>query len=302
MVNKSGPMISLDDMLVFARVVSSGSFTQAAQELGLGKARVSQIVTRLENQLGARLLNRTTRSLALTDAGQDYYQYCLQIGELAEQANQGLSEQEDEPSGFLRLATPLGGSLTTQLLSGFLQRYPKVSLDIVESDGYQNLIESRCDLAIRASSSLEDSSLYATQIGQFSDIICASPTYLDQVGEPKLAEDLLSLAWISHEIVHGDRQLSLCSPQGERRRLRLQPRVLVRSTQTLLGFLKQGLGFGIMPSFVVANELASGELVQLLPQVHQVSIPVYAVYQEKALMPRRLRCLIEHLKTQQQTF
>ncbi|GAM71566.1 transcriptional regulator [Vibrio sp. JCM 19236] len=149
-------MISLDDMMVFAKVAEKQSFTQAADELDIGKARVSQIVTKLEQNLNTRLLNRTTRSLSLTDAGARYYEKCKLIDELASEANAETQDVNQMPSGTIRVATPiaaLGG-----LLSEFLHLYPDIKLDIIESDGYSNLIESRCDVALRASSALEDSS------------------------------------------------------------------------------------------------------------------------------------------------
>ncbi|MDF2155129.1 LysR family transcriptional regulator [Vibrio sp. CAU 1672] len=294
-------MISLDDMMVFTKVVETQSFTKAAEQLGIGKARVSQIVTKLEQGLNTRLLQRTTRSLSLTDTGVRYYKKCLMIKELAMEANTEAQKFSNEPTGLIRISTPIGNAGYIRLFSKFLSQYPKIQLEVVESDSYSNLIESRCDIAIRASSALEDSSLYATKIGEFDDILCASPQYLQDVVQLQSAQDLLKLDWVSHDIVHGEKLLILKSPQGEIR-LSKKPKVRVRTTNSLKGFLLNHMGFGILPDFAVKDELASGELVRILPQVHDVRIPLYAVYQNKALMPLRTRTLIDFLKQEASSY
>ncbi|MCW8329254.1 LysR family transcriptional regulator [Photobacterium sp. SDRW27] len=289
-------MISIDDMMVFTKVVETQSFTKAADQLGIGKARVSQIVTKLEQGLNTRLLHRTTRSLSLTDTGVHYYKKCQMIQELAMQANTEAQKFSNEPSGLIRISTPIGNAAYINLFSKFLNQYPQIQLDVMESDSYSNLIESRCDIAIRASSALEDSSLHATKIGEFDDILCASPEYLKRFDELQSAQDLLKLDWVSHDIVHGDKLLVLKSSQGEVIKLSKKPKVRVRTTNALKGFLINHIGFGLLPDFTVENELASGELVRILPEVHDVAIPLYAVYQNKALMPLRTRTLIDFLK------
>ncbi|WP_033298834.1 LysR family transcriptional regulator [Psychromonas ossibalaenae] len=289
-------MISIDDMMVFTKVVETQSFTRAAEQSGIGKARVSQIVTKLEQELNTRLLHRTTRSLSLTDTGLSYYKKCQMIQELAAQANNEAQKLSSEPSGLIRISLPFGSASYINLLSKFLNQYSKIKLDVMESDSYINLIESRCDIAIRASSALEDSSLYATKIGEFDDILCASPEYLKRFDKLQSAQDLLKLDWVSHNIVHGDKQLVLKSSQGEVVKLSIPPKVQVRTTNSLKEFLNNHMGFGLLPDFAVKHELASGELVRILPSVHDVTIPLYAVYQNKALMPLRTRTLIDFLK------
>ncbi len=295
-------MISLDDMMVFAKVVETQSFTQSAEELGIGKARVSQIITKLEQGLNTRLLYRTTRSLSLTDSGIRYYEKCCVIQELASQANTEAQSISHEPSGVLRISTPNDNAAYINLFSEFLSQHPQIQLDIIESDSYINLIASRCDIAIRSSSALEDSSLYAMKFGEFTDILCASPEYLKHFDELQSAQDLLKLDWVSHEIVHGNKRLVLKSSQGEEVKLNHKPKVQVRNTNSLKGFLKNHIGFGILPNIVVNDELASGELVRILPNVHDVTIPLHAVYQNKTLMPLRTRALIEFLKQKKGQF
>lgn len=289
-------MISIDDMMVFTKVVETQSFTKAAEQLGVGKARISQIVTKLEQSLDTRLLQRTTRSLSLTEAGQSYYNKCQMIQDLAMQANTEAQKSASVPSGLIRVSTPIGNAAYISLFSQFLSLYPKIQLDIIESDSYSDLIESRCDIAIRASSMLEDSSLYATKTSEFTDILCASPEYLKRFDELKSAEDLLKLDWVTHQIVHGDKVLTLKSAQGDITKLSKKPKVLVRTSSALKEFLCNHMGFGIMPDFAVKDELASGKLIRILPHVHNTTIPMYAVYQNKAHMPLRIRTLINFLK------
>ncbi|WP_261858535.1 LysR family transcriptional regulator [Photobacterium sanguinicancri] len=293
-------MISLDDMMVFAKVAEKQSFTQAGDSLGIGKARVSQIVTKLEKSLSTRLLHRTTRSLSLTDAGARYYDKCKAISEIAEEANSETLDINQIPSGTIRISTP--STTMVGLLSEFLRQYPEVKLDIIESDSYSNLIESRCDIALRASSALEDSSLYAVKLGYFCDMLCASPSYLASHKEIKTSEDLLKLDWISHHIVHGEKQLTLTNSLGQVTQLPHSPKVQVRTSASVKEFVLNSLGFAIMPSFTVNKELAQGELIRILPEVHDLQIPIYAVYQEKALMPLRVRTLIDFLKQHEEAF
>ena len=289
-------MISLDDMMVFCKVAEKSSFTHAATELGLGKARVSQIVTKLESSINTRLIHRTTRSLSLTDAGQDYYEHCLMIREIASRANSDAKSIRKEPSGVLRISIPLGTTALSALLSDFLLQYPQISLDIIESDGYQNLIETRCDIAIRASMELEDSSLYATKVGEIRDILCVSPEYLSKVGGINHPDELSKMDWISHEIVHGDNTIVLRSKNSEVIKIKQKARVLVRTAASLKQFVLNNIGFGILPSFVIQDELVNGELVQILPNHHEVHIPLYAVYVDKAYMPLKVRALLDYLK------
>lgn len=294
-------MISIDDMMVFTKVVETQSFTKAADQIGIGKARVSQIVTKLESGLNTSLLHRTTRSLSLTDAGERYYNKCQMIQDLAMQANTEAQKLSNEPSGQIRISTPIGNTAFIDLFSQFLNKYTKIQLNVMESDSYSNLIDSRCDIAIRASSALENSSLYATKIGKFDDILCASPEYLKRFEEIRSAQDLLQLDWISHDIVHGQ-QLALKSLQGEVIKLNKKPKVGVRTTDSLKKFLLNHIGFGFLPDFAVKNEIASGELIRLLPNIHDVNITLYAVYQNKELMPLRTRTLIDFLKSKGNVF
>ncbi len=293
-------MISLDDMIVFSVVARKRSFTQAAEELGIGKSRVSQIISKLEQQLNSRLLHRTTRSLSLTDSGARYYEKCLAIAEIANEANMEAQDGHQIPSGTIRISTP--SMALIDLLSEFLSTYPEIKLDIIESDSYSNLIESRCDIALRASSTLEDSSLYAVKLGYFCDMICASPQYLEKVGGVNRVEDLIELDWVSHHIVHGEKQLTFTNNLGNTTQLVHTPKVQVRTSASVKGFVLNHLGFAILPSFMIKQELKAGSLTRILPDVHDLKIPLYAVYQEKALMPLRVRVLIEFLKQKSEMF
>ncbi|MBY5944533.1 LysR family transcriptional regulator [Photobacterium rosenbergii] len=288
--------ISLDDMVVFAVVVEQQSFTKAADTLGLGKARVSQVVSRLESNLETRLLNRTTRSLSLTEAGALYYQKCKEIQDIANLANTEVQQDTAEPSGLIRISTPVGSPELVRLLSEFLKLHPKVRLDILESDGYQDLTEERCDIAIRASAALADSSLYAVKIGEFTDMLCASRSYLERFPPVSGLQDLDQMNWLSHAIVHGHKHLVLKNKQQHVSVLNKEPSLSVRTTAMLRDFVLMGEGFAVMPSFVIENELKSGRIVRLLPELHGVTVSLYAVYQHKTLMPKKVRALIDFFK------
>jgi len=292
---------SLDDMLVFAVVVETESFTKAADELGLGRSRVSQIITRLEERLGVRLLNRTTRSLSLTDHGIRYYQQCRLIQDIANEAHNEISDAVANPSGLIRIATPIGMDFLAGLLSGFLAQYPDVRVELLESDRYSNLVENRADLAIRVGH-LADSSLHAFKLGAFRDILCASKAYAaryDLAGSP---ENLAKMKWVSHVDVHGDKSICLKSQAGKEVRINHQAYVGVRSVHSLKQFLLSDVGFGLIPSFCIKSELDEGTLVELLPDHHCIDVPVYAVFPERNLMPHATRVLLDYMKENSFTF
>lgn len=286
---------ALDDMLVFATVVEQHSFTGAAEVLNLTRARVSQIISRLERRLGIKLLVRTTRSLSLTDAGQQYFTQCVAIRELAERANSSLQQRSEQPQGVLTIAMPIGVQFIIDRLSEFTQHYPKLQIKLVESDRITNLVDKGIDVAIRVGQ-LNDSNLYASRVGEFTDMLCASPQYIRNHSLPTSPDQLRSLDWLSHGAAHGHKKLTLTGTSGQVVELKLRPRFVVGSVHSLKALMLGHCGFGIAPSFAIEEELKSGKLIRLLPDCHDVQVPIYAVYPEKTLMPVNTRTLVNFLK------
>src|SRR6516165_8863649 len=184
-------MLDLNDIVVFARVVEAGSFTSAARLLGMPKTTVSRRVAALEREVGVRLVQRTTRSLAMTDAGRLYYEQSSQALRTIEDANLRLAEARAEPSGTIRVSAPSG--LAVNFLTGaafdFLAAYPKTKVELHLTDETLNLVANRIDLAFRGGV-LPDSTLVARKLGSAHRILCASPDYLARHGVPAALADL----------------------------------------------------------------------------------------------------------------
>jgi len=282
-------------MMVFVTVIDAKSFTNAAEQLGISRARVSQIIARLENQLGTKLLHRTTRAISLTEQGRLYYAECSLIKDIAARANNDLSMIGDNLNGLIRVASPIGIEFITSALAKFIQRYPLIRIELFESDTFNSLIENGVDLAIRIGE-MPDSNLYASKIGEYSDVLCASKEYLAQYPEVKQPEDLLKMNWVSHLSVHGNKQLKLRNSRHEIIQYNHPPIVSVSSIHSLKSLLLEHSGFGFIPSFSVTEEISSGALVPLLTSYHGYSVPIYAVYPERKMMPHSTSVLVNFLK------
>lgn len=181
---------NLDGMTVFARVVEEQSFSGAARKLGMSKSAVSKHVTKLEDSLGIRLLNRTTRRLSLTDAGSTFYQHCARVVEEIETAEHALTDLRGTPRGTLRVSAPLtfGQMYMPQLVTEFMEKYPGLHVDIHLADHMVDLVAEGIDMAVRITR-LKDSSLIARKLAEFTGHVVASPDYLAQYGEPKTPQN-----------------------------------------------------------------------------------------------------------------
>src|SRR5882672_12732054 len=181
--------MDLNEILVFARVVQAGSFTMAAAQLGMPKSTVSRKVSELEERLRARLLQRTTRKLSLTDAGRTYYDYSARIVGEIEDAERAVSSLQQTPRGVLRVTAPVNVAFLGPIVSDYLKRYPEVRIDLFCTGRLVDLIEERFDLGIRAGL-LGDSTLIARSLGNVKWFLVAAPAYLKKHGRPRSPDDL----------------------------------------------------------------------------------------------------------------
>lgn len=261
-------MASLPDLEalgIFAKVVEARSFARAAAELSLSKATVSKAVARLEKKLGARLLNRTSRRLALTESGRQLStraQRILEEGEAAE--NEALSDSA-APRGRVRLAVPMSFGVTSvaPLIPDFLAAYPEVSIDLHLNDAMVDLIGEGFDAALRIAS-LPDSSMVARRLCAIQTLLVVAPSYLKAHGEPKHPlhlEDHACLCYAYQAIAENWR---FSSSTGEIATVRPSGPLRVNNGDAMLPALIAGLGFGVLPDFIVREALASGELVTAL--------------------------------------
>jgi DNA-binding transcriptional LysR family regulator len=284
-----------NEMSVFAKVVASGSLSAAARELGLSTAMVSRRLAGLEARLGVRLVNRTTRSLHLTDEGASYYETCARVLADIEHANASVAAGRHEPQGTLRVALPtaFGNQYVAPLVPQFAARYPELALALSLSDRTVNLVEEGFDLAIRIAA-LTDSSLAARKLAPSRRVICASPEYLARHGTPQAPEDLarhncllakdLSALW---EYKRAD---------GGSGSVRVSGRYVCDNWEVLREWALAGLGIALKSTWDVRRHLESGALVSLFPGYSFDSgVAIYAVYPHRRHLPAKTRAFIDFL-------
>jgi DNA-binding transcriptional LysR family regulator len=291
-------MIDLNEMVVFARVVEAGSFTAAAEALGLPKSTVSRRVASLEERLGARLLHRTTRRLRLTEEGAAYYERCARIAAEAQDADRAVSQMQSEPRGVLRVSAPRPAApILADIVGQLIDTFPKVEVDVVLSDEVLDFIDDGIDVAIRVGR-LPDSSLYARRIGPAHRVYCASPGYIARRGRPKHPVDLAE-----HEcvvMVLGDATPATSNhwhfegPDG-RFDVPVSGRLRVNSIEMARVLALQGRGVTMLPLMAAVEHLRAGHLETVLDAFLPTGEAVYAVYPSKRHAPAALRAFIDLL-------
>jgi len=286
---------SLAEMAVFSRVVSAGSLSAAARELGLSPAVISRRLAALESRLGVRLINRTTRSLHLTDEGANYYDTCARLLSEIEEADAAVSAGRVEPQGPLKVALPasFGHRHIAPLIPRFASRYPKVQLALSLSDRSVNLVDEGFDLAIRIAD-LADSSLAARKLAPNRRVVCASPEYLRRHGLPRTPADLLE----HNCLTTNDFAMSweYKGPRGEPGSVRVSGRYACDNWEVLREWALAGLGVALKSTWDVRVQLEDGSLVSLCPgYTFDTDVAIYAVYPHRRFLPAKTRAFIEFL-------
>jgi DNA-binding transcriptional LysR family regulator len=286
---------ALNEMAVFARVVSTGSLSAAARELSLSPAMVSRRLAALEARLGVRLVNRTTRSLHLTDEGAQYYESCARVLAEIEQADAEVSAGRQEPQGTLRVALPasFGNQYVAPLVPQFAARYPEVQLSLSLSDRNVNLVEEGFDLAIRIAN-LADSSLAARKLAPNRRVVCASPSYLERHPTPRTPQDLAQ----HNCLLAGDFSSTweYKGPDGKPGTVRVNGRYVCDNWEVLREWALAGLGVALKSTWDVRRHLEDGSLVSLLPGYSFHSdVAIYAVYPHRRHLPAKTRAFIDFL-------
>lgn len=288
----------LHRMAVFVTVIQHGSFSRAAAALGLGKSVVSQHVALLEKGLGVQLINRSTRSLALTEAGREFYNRCRQMMDVAEGAIAEIDAQKLSPAGTIRMTASynVGVSFLIARLSEFRGKYPDIDIDLWLDDAIVNLIEEGFDLALRVGP-LADTRLHAVTLAQCRMVLCASPAYLAQHKAPEHPADLVHHPWVSiTQLPHPERVI-LVNRSGKRQTLRLRSAVKTNTGIAARSFILESVGIGLLPDYAVTSELAAGGLVELLPDWREATDrPISAIFPTREHMPLKVRLLVDVLK------
>lgn len=284
--------VDLNDMAIFATVVETGSFTQAANKLGQPKSTLSRRISRLEEQLKVRLLHRTTRALHLTDVGETYYKYCARIRNDALEAEQTISEISAEPSGLLVLTAPmnLSGALS-RLVAEFMQRHPAVTIQVVYTDATVDLVNEGIDLAFRFGN-LKDSSFVSRRLGADTGVICASPDYL--AGAPRLErpEDLTDHRCISYNPPQRGSRWEMHG-NGGKVTVSVTPCLSVNNLDAIHGAAVNGVGIAMLPARLCRESFESGKLVPVLTDWSYSLVHLNLVYPTRRQLSAKVRAFID---------
>jgi DNA-binding transcriptional LysR family regulator len=282
-------------MAVFAKVVESASFAAAARHFDMSPAMVSKHVRTLEERLGVRLLNRTTRHVSATEVGQNYYERCLRILSELEDAERAAGDLQAAPRGLLRVTTSVsfGAHQLAPAIADYLIAYPDVSIDLSLHDNYVDLLEERIDLAIRLGQ-LADSSLIAKKLYAVEMVLCASPGYLAANGTPQKPRDLSKHSCLIYTYA-APRAWAFTDPGGKEEVIRISGRLLANGGDALLALALKDTGILLGPDYLVADALSTGRLVRLLPDYKTQETPVYAVYPHSHFLSAKTRTFIDFL-------
>jgi LysR family transcriptional regulator, regulator for bpeEF and oprC len=290
-------MQGLQQFIAFAETAKHGGFAAAAREQGVAPSTLAKAVARLERSLGVKLFHRTTRLVTLTPDGERLFQRCQRVLSEVEDLQAEASGTRATPAGMLRIELPVyyGRRFVMPLLQGLVQRYPLLRLDVRLTDTKVDLVRDGVDLAVRIGR-MEDSSLVAKRVDQQALLLCASPAYLRARGTPRRLEELAGHDAVVFRLPTSGRDRPWQFRQrGAALELAPTPHTRVNETEGLREAVKLGLGICQLPDLLVEDELARGELVELLPSCRPESMPIHLVYPSGRLLPSRVRVAIDTL-------
>jgi len=292
-------MDTLQNMRVFARVVEAGSFTAAAQSMNSTTGAMSRAVSELEARLRTRLMNRSTRRLALTSAGENYLRRCRQILADVDKAEEEASCAHERPAGVLRMHSfaSVGHHYVLPALTRYRQQYPDVSVELTLSQRMPDLFDGTSDMAVVTASSLQDSELVSHLLGSTFSILCASPDYLRTHSAPQRPQDLIehdcltlqTPAFPTHEWLlegaSGVEQIHVSGP------------VQTNTAESLALAIREGIGIGMLPLYAAIDALRDGTLVRVLPGHILQKMNIYALYPSRRFVDAKVRTWVEFLRT-----
>ena len=288
-------MDRLTAMQVFVEVARRGSFTAASRELDLSRAMVTRHIAELEDWLGARLLQRSTRSVTLAGAGNSCLAHCQQMLELAAQTREEVGLRDGQLRGQLRITTSMsfGMAQLAPAITDFMSRHPQLRIDLQLGDRAVNLIEEGIDLAIRITNDPEPG-LIARRLAECHSVIVASPAYLARYGQPQQPADLREHHCLSHSRV-GRSEWRLYRDNKEEV-VRVNARLSANETMALLQACRHGAGLAMQPLYLVQDLLAQGELIAVLPDWQPASMGIHALYPSRRQLPLAMRSLLDFLQ------
>ena len=295
-------MQGLQQLLAFAETARHGSFAAAARVTGGAPSTLAKAVARLETSLGVKLFHRTTRQVSLTPDGERLYRRCQRVLAELEDLHAEAAGARAEPRGLLRIDMPIlyGRRFVLPLLADLVRRHPALELDLRMQDGFVDLVKDGIDLAIRVGA-LQDSTLVAHRIDRHVLVLVASPAYANACGLPRRIEDLSAhAALVFRNPTSGRARPWLFRQRGTPVEIQPAARLMVNDGEGLVAAALLGLGLCQVPDDMVTQELARGDLLEMLPSCRPEPVPISVVYPSGRLLPARVRIAIEALKALRQ--
>ncbi|WP_295997006.1 LysR family transcriptional regulator [Rugamonas sp.] len=285
---------NFSEIATFVSVVNAGSFTVAAGQVGLTRSAVGKSIARLEERLQVRLLNRSSRSLSLTDDGKAFFDRCVQILDDLEQTEEAMAQRSTAPHGRLRISVPsaLGHKHLLPVLATYLEAWPQVSVNVSFADRYVDLVDEGVDVALRIGGPRVDSSLIARTVAHERLMICAAPAYLERRGTPRTVDALNA-----HECLffaNGSRPTPWTF-KGADGAVGSAGRLQMNSAQAIQEMALAGLGVANLPTYLIEDDLRSGRLVPLLRNVERDGDPIRVLYPARQHLSPKVRLFIDLL-------
>ncbi|MDD7911813.1 MULTISPECIES: LysR family transcriptional regulator [Pseudovibrio] len=288
-------MDSITRIRCFLKVVEKGGFSSAARDMGRSKALVSKYVGELEDELGARLLNRTTRQISLTEVGQAYYREAGELLQRFDDLKNSIQQDHQEARGLLRVSAPrsMGDFLVTQAMIDFLAEHPEVRVELHLDDRFVDIVEEGFDVAIRVTE-LTDSSLIARKVRDFKTVVCVRPDLLERYGEPQHPSELAKVPCVIDTNYRNKSNWGFEGPDGKLS-VAVKGPIEVNSAVTARQAALAGLGFLRTPELFVGKQLQTGELVPVLEDYLRGDLGIYAVYPHRRHLSGKVRAFVDYL-------
>jgi DNA-binding transcriptional LysR family regulator len=286
---------NLNEILIFMAVVDAGSFVAGGQSMGLSRSAAAKAVMRLEDRIGARLLNRTTRTLSLTDEGRVFYERGQQVLASVEEAEASMAGNSGTPRGILRLTVPdaFGRIMVLPLIQKYVAAWPDLQVEVSFTDRLADLVEEGFDLAIRIGITMPDTRLVSRVVAKYSAVLCASPAYLSKRGEPQNIDDLAAHEGLIFSSRNQKQTWRLRAEGGPWIKAQIRSRLRFDSAEALRCCALTGLGIALLPDFLIKEDLGVGRLRQILPGFKTDEVKIVTLYPDKRLLEARVRRFID---------
>ncbi|KYF93374.1 LysR family transcriptional regulator [Sorangium cellulosum] len=286
---------NLGDILVFMAVVEEGSFIAGGQAMGLTRSAAGKAVNRLEDRLGVRLLNRTTRALSLTDEGRVFHDRGLQVLAAVDDAEASVAGRSGTPRGLLRLTVPdaFGRLVVLPLLRRYLEAWPDLQVEVSFTDRLADIVEEGFDLAVRIGEAPPDTRLVSRVIARYKAMLCASPSYLAERGEPLSLDALAGHDCLIFSSRNRRQSWRFVGDDGAWVKAQGRSRLRLDSGEALRDAAVAGLGIAFLPDFLVAEDVAAGRLQQVLPDLEAEEVKIVTIYPTRRLLEPRVRRFID---------